>query len=119
MFVPLFAVSLVIQVAAADGVPHWDVTASCRGAAAAAGDGEQGKQRLKGCLDSEARTRTMLQTEWSKFSADDRAKCIKTIQWFEPTYTELAACLEMGRDAKTGEPIMPLKRPAPGKTKPK
>jgi hypothetical protein len=117
MFVPLFAVSLVIQVAAADGVPHWDVTQSCQGAAAAAGEGEQAKARLKGCLDSEARTRTMLQSDWSKFSTADRAKCIKSIQWFEPTYTELAACLEMGRDAKTGAPITPLKRPGPAKPK--
>jgi hypothetical protein len=119
MFVPLFAVPLVIQIAAADGVPHWDVTQSCKGAAAAAGEGEQGNARLKGCLDSEERTRTMLLSDWSKFTAADRAKCIRTIQWFEPTYTELAACLEMGRDAKNNQPIMPLKRPAPGKTKPK
>ncbi len=117
MFVPLFAVPLVIQIAAADGVPHWDVTQSCKGAAAAAGEGEQGRARLKGCLESEERTRTKLQSDWSSFAAADRAKCIRTIQWFEPTYTELAACLEMGRDAKTGEPIMPLKRPAPGKAK--
>jgi hypothetical protein len=110
MLVPIFAVSLVIQVAVSDGVPQWDVTASCQGAAAAAGDGEQGRQRLKGCMDSEQRTRSMLEKTWSGFSAADRAKCIKTIEWFEPTYTELAACLEMGRDAKTGEPIAPRKR---------
>lgn len=117
MFVPLFAASLVIQVAAVDAVPHWDVTASCKGAAAATGEGEQAKARLKGCLDSEERTRVKLVTDWSSFAAADRAKCIRTIQWFEPTYTELAACLEMGRDAKTGEPIIPLKRAPPGKKK--
>jgi len=115
MFAPLFAVPLVIQIAASEGLPHWDVTASCKGAAAAAGDGEQGQQRFKGCLDSEERTRTMLEKGWSNFSATDRAQCIKTIQWFEPTYTELAACLEMGRDAKTGAPITPLKKKPPGK----
>jgi hypothetical protein len=115
MFVPLYAVPLVIQIAAADGVPHWDVTASCKGAAAAAGEGEQGRERLKGCMESEQRTRAMLEKNWSDFSANDRAQCIKTIQWFEPTYTELAACLEMGRDAKTGAPITPLKKTPPGK----
>jgi hypothetical protein len=115
MFVPLFAVPLVIQIAASDGVPQWDVTASCKGAATAAGDGEQGKQRLKGCLDSEQRTRSLLEKMWPNFSTADRAKCIKTIEWFEPTYTELAACLEMGRDAKTGAPITPLKRGTSGR----
>ena len=114
MFVPLFAVPLVIQIAASEGVPHWDTTASCKGAAAAAGDGDQAQARLKGCMESEARTRAMLEKAWPGFSAADRTQCIKTIQWFEPTYTELAACLEMGRDAKTGQPITPLKR-TPGK----
>ncbi len=114
MFVPLFAVPLVIQIAATEGVPHWDTTASCKGAAAAAGDGNQGQARLKSCMESEARTRAMLEKIWPDFSASDRAQCIKTIQWFEPTYTELAACLEMGRDAKTGQPITPLKK-TPGK----
>lgn len=114
MFAPLFAASLVIQAAAPTAagpavVPHWDVTASCKGAAAAAGEGEQAQARLKGCLESEQRTREMLEKTWTGFAAKDRAQCIKTIQWFEPTYTELAACLEMGRDA-TGQPITPLKR---------
>jgi hypothetical protein len=114
MFAPLFAASLVIQAATSTAagpgaVPHWDVTASCKGAAAAAGEGEQGQARLKGCMESEARTREMLEKSWTGFAAKDRAQCIKTIQWFEPTYTELAACLEMGRDAK-GQPITPLKR---------
>jgi hypothetical protein len=117
MFVPLFAVPLVIQIAAADGVPHWDVTASCKGAAAAAGEGEQAQARLKGCMDSEERTRAQLLKSWTSFAAADREKCIRSIKWFEPTYTELAACLEMGRDAKTGQPIMPLKRGVPGKKK--
>lgn len=109
MFAPLFAVPLIVQVAATDSVPHWDVSKSCQGAAAAAGEGEQGQSRLKGCLDSEARTRATLEKSWTGFSAKDRAQCIKSIEWFEPTYTELAACLEMGRDAK-GQPVVPLKR---------
>ena len=114
MFVPLFAVPLVIQIAASNAaapgtVPHWDVTKSCQGAAAAAGEGEQGQARLKSCMESEARTRALLEKSWTGFAAKDRAQCIKTIEWFEPTYTELAACLEMGRDAN-GQPITPLKR---------
>jgi hypothetical protein len=115
MFTPLYALPLVIQVATKDAaapgsVPRWDVTQSCKGAAAAAGEGEQAQARLKGCLDSEQRTREMLEKNWIDFSSTDRTKCIKSIQWFEPTYTELAACLEMGRDAKTGQPIVPLRK---------
>jgi len=115
MFIPLLALPLALQIAVSDGVPSWDVSASCRGAAEAAGPGEAGKQRLKGCLDSEQRTRKKLESDWTTFPAVDRINCIRSIQWFEPTYTELAACLEMGRDAKTGDTRMPLKKPKPPK----
>jgi hypothetical protein len=111
MFIPFLVAPLVLQSAVSDTVPNWDVTASCRGAAVAAGPGEAGEQRLKGCLDSEQRTREKLQSDWTSFPSTDRINCIRSIQWFEPTYTELAACLEMGRDAKTGDTRMPSKLP--------
>ena len=110
MFIPFLAVPFVLQIAIADGVPRWDVTKSCRGAATAAGEGKEGADRFKSCLASEQKTREGLQTNWTKFPAGDRIKCIQSIQWFEPTYTELAACLEMYRDARTGvakKPIAP------------
>ncbi len=113
MFIPFLVMPLVLQIAVSDSMPNWDVTASCRGAAEAAGPGEAGRQRLKGCLDSEQRTREQLNKDWTSFPSADRANCIRSIQWFEPTYTELAACLEMGRDAKTGDTRMPLKMPKP------
>jgi hypothetical protein len=111
MFIPILVAPLVLQIAVSDTVPNWDVTASCRGAAEAAGPGEAGQQRLKGCLDSEQNTKQKLQTEWTNFPTADRLNCIRSIQWFEPTYTELAACLEMGRDAKTGDSRLPMKMP--------
>jgi len=113
MFIPFLAVPFVIQIAVSDGVPHWDVTQSCRGAAEAAGPGKEGKDRFKSCLASEQKTRQNLQTNWSKFPAGDKLKCIQSIKWFEPTYTELAACLEMYRDARNGnggEPMRPKRR---------
>lgn len=113
MFIPFLAVPLVLQIAVSDSVPNWDVTASCQGAAKAAGPGEAGQQRLKGCMDSEHHTRTKLESEWATFPAADRINCIRSIQWFEPTYTELAACLEMNRDAKTGGNEMPLEGKPP------
>lgn len=102
MFIPFLAVPFVVQIAVSDGVPRWDVTKSCRGAAQAAGPGKEGKDRFKSCLASEQRTRQQLQVNWTKYPAGDRFKCIQSIKWFEPTYTELAACLEMYRDARTG-----------------
>jgi len=114
MFIPFLAVPFVLQIAISDGVPHWDVTRSCRGAAEAAGPGQQGEDRLKSCLASEQKTKEGLQSTWTKFPAADRVKCIQSIQWFEPTYTELAACLEMYRDARTGVAKQPVK-PRPRK----
>jgi hypothetical protein len=53
MFVPLFALPLATQliINVADGVPKLDVTASCRGAAAASATDAKGT--LQKCLDSE------------------------------------------------------------------
>jgi len=45
------------------------------------------------------------------FPSADKVKCIESIEWFEPTYTELAACLEMYRDARTGVAKEPVKPP--------
>ena len=85
---------------AADSVPAWDVTASCRGAAGP-GSTQDPKDRLKRCLDTEKQTREDLVKNWSTFPAADRAKCVKT-QTFSQTYTELATCLEMQRDLENG-----------------
>jgi hypothetical protein len=84
--------------AAADSVPIWDVTASCRGAAGP-GSTQDPKERLKRCLDTEKQTREDLVKNWASFPAADRTKCVKT-QTFSQTYTELATCLEMQRDLK-------------------
>ena len=104
MIIPVPALPLLFQIAIADGVPNWDVTPSCRGAAAAA---PPAQDRLKSCMDSEHRTRGKLASEWSTFPTPDRIKCINAMKWFEPTYTELASCLERHRDTrKPGETKM-------------
>ena len=112
MFVPFFVVPLAASwIAAADGVPNLDVTRSCRGAAAASYV-DQTKERLKSCLDSEQRTRELLDQKWSTFSAGDRVFCLGSIKGFAPTYTELVTCLEMRRDVQKirenpAEPSLP------------
>ena len=85
------------KVSTGNGVPNWDVTASCRGAAEVASAGRAG-EREKSCFESENRAREELVADWSTFPAEERARCIKSMEWFSPTYTELAGCLEMYAD---------------------
>ena len=87
------------KVSKGNGVPNWDVTSSCRAAGQVAISGTAG-DREKSCIESEHKTRDKLAADWSTFPADERARCIKSIEWFSPTYTELAACLEMYGDVK-------------------
>ena len=87
------------SVSKGDGVPNWDMTASCRAAAEVAFAGQTGV-REKSCFESENKTREKLVADWSTFPADERTRCIKSVEWFSPTYTELAACLERKRKAR-------------------
>ena len=102
MIIPHLALPIAVYVTVADGLPNWDMTASCRGAASA-GYVAQSEERLKSCLASEQKTREKLASEWSSFPAGDRIKCV----------SELAACLEMARDVKSGgsdNPASPTRR---------
>jgi len=94
MLIPVLHLPLTLLIAAADSVPNWDVTGSCRGAARA-GYAENADERLKSCMESEKRTREKLAADWSTYPAADRTKCIALVKWFSPTYTELVTCLEM------------------------
>jgi hypothetical protein len=106
--VPVYAqakspsVGRVSKRAAADGVPNWDVTASCRAAAEVAYPGKA-SERQKACVESETRTREKLAGDWSTFPAAERTRCVASIKWFSPTYTELVTCLEMYRQVKNFE----------------
>jgi len=98
MFVPLLAVPLAVQlIAASEGVPTFDVTPSCEGAARA-NYMAQGNERLQSCIITEHNTRDQLAKSWSSFPPTDRTNCIAAMNNFNPTYTELATCLEMKRD---------------------
>ncbi|MGA7388563.1 MAG: hypothetical protein WA322_07855 [Pseudolabrys sp.] len=112
MIIPFLALPITLQIAVADGVPNWDVTASCRNAAAAV-YADQAKDREKSCLESEQRAREKLESDWSKFPAGERIKCVGSIKSFEPTYTELTTCLEMYRDVKSGGGGNPVKPTRP------
>jgi hypothetical protein len=87
------------RVSKGDGVPNWDVSSSCRAAAKVAYT-ENASEREKACMEGENRTREKLVSNWSTFPAEERTRCIKSIEWFSPTYTELVACLEMYSDVR-------------------
>jgi hypothetical protein len=59
---------------------------------------------VQSCIDSEHRTRDQLSKTWSGFPARARTFCLSSIAKFEPTYTELATCLEMKRDLANDKP---------------
>src|SRR5215510_14642686 len=95
MLIPALPLPLTLLIAVADGVPNWDVTASCRAGARAGLFTEQTNERQKSCMEGEKRTREKLAADWSTFPAAERTRCVGSIKWFSPTYTELATCLEM------------------------
>jgi hypothetical protein len=112
MFIPWFALPLAAQlIAVADSVPKLDVTPSCRGAAKA-GYISTTEDRLKSCLDSELRTRDQLEKQWPSFPVSDRTDCFDSIKGFQPTYSELATCLEMKRDLRRAKAEAPNPPPA-------
>jgi hypothetical protein len=92
--------------AVADGVPSWDLTASCRAAGSISGYDQKPSDRIKTCLASEQRTREQLNKDWSTFPAADRIGCVKSLT-FSPTYTELLTCLEMRRDVRNTRDAKP------------
>jgi hypothetical protein len=87
------------KVSKGNGVPNWDVSSSCRAAAKVAYT-QDASEREKSCMEGENRTREKLAADWSTFPAEERSRCIKSIEWFSPTYTELVACLEMYGDVR-------------------
>ena len=101
----LYAWPLVAHlVLVADAVPHWDMTGSCR-SAPTAGSKEQAAERYKSCLEFEHKSRDQLGKNWSQYPLGDRIKCVDSIKWFSPTYSELLTCLEMKQDLKkSGRP---------------
>ena len=117
MFIPWLALPVALQlIAVADGVPKLDVRPSCKGAAQA-GYLRTTEERMKSCIDSEQRTRDELSKNWSSFPASARMFCLEGIKGFEPTYTELATCLEMSRDLANAKANEKTRDPMPLRTR--
>jgi len=105
MWMRCISVALVLAAAwpaRADDVPDLNVDPVCRGIAQQASDpGEQGGPDLAfaRCVKSEQAMRQKLSEEWSSFVPADKANCIGSEEGGLASYTDLATCLEMARDA--------------------
>jgi hypothetical protein len=114
MFVPLAALTAAqLFITVADTVPTFDVTPSCRAAASASG---AAGDRMETCLQSEQRARAQVVDEWPRYKPAERTRCIQTATvGGNPTYSELATCLEMTRDTRNppaAQTLAPLSAPS-------
>ncbi len=100
----LFLLS-AIWPARSDDVPVLNVEPVCRGIAQqASAPAEKGGPDLaySQCVRSEQAMRDRLRTEWPTFVPADKANCIGEARTAGlASYTDLATCLEMARDART------------------
>ena len=93
------SVGSLVQMAAADDVPTYDVRKSCKAdtqAYPSAGN-------VDGCLRDEQDARTTLVSQWTQFAPDSRTRCTRMVG--DPagpqSYVELLTCLQMARDVKS------------------
>lgn len=84
-----------LVVAAADRVPVFDVSRSCK-LDVAATTGLSVEQSLKNCVNDENRAKQQLVSQWSKFSASSRSQCLPLESiGGTPSYVSLLTCLQM------------------------
>lgn len=84
-----------LVVAAADRVPVFDVSRSCK-LDVAATTGLSVDQSFKNCVNDENRARQQLVSQWSKFSASSRSQCLPLESiGGTPSYVSLLTCLQM------------------------
>jgi hypothetical protein len=85
------------------GVPKLNVDPVCRGIAQQAGTpGERGGQDLsfRSCVASEMAMRNRLGRRWASYTPDEKANCVGSEMGGFASYTDLATCLEMAKDAR-------------------
>ena len=89
--------------AAADEVPSFDFTVSCRSLTKSGASSlpSQGTATVSSCENDERDARTKLVAQWSQFVAEDRTRCTQETQTGGyPSYVELITCLQLARDAR-------------------
>jgi|SRR5216683_2316007 hypothetical protein len=84
-------------VAVADRVPKFDIARSCKLDMAATA-GLSVDQSTKSCIRDEQQARQQLGSQWSKFSAQNRANCSSQESiGGTPSYVSLLTCLQMSK----------------------
>lgn len=104
MLVPISTMVLASQLifSVADSVPKFDIPRGCKVDSASAFDPNAGMNAtIKRCVDDEQQAKDQLQTQWSGFTASDRAMCkSETVgekadeNATPPSYVELLTCLQ-------------------------
>jgi hypothetical protein len=90
-------------IAQSNSVPNLNVRPVCRGIAQqAATPGESGGPALGygQCIQSEMAMRRKLIRRWARYTPDEKANCIGAELGGYGSYTDLATCLQMARDAR-------------------
>ena len=112
MLKPVLLGGTLLITLAADGVPTFDLTKTCRAA-----HREGNKAAIDACSRSELAAREQLREEWTQHPAQDRRNCLQLASMGSaPSYNSLIACLESAREirrirAKNGGRDDPLARP--------
>jgi len=100
MLLSLAAISLGAQAvaAAADDVPMFDVSRTCRGETQSVPEAA-----FKSCLADEQGARETLVSQWRQFAPENRANCTQTETGITGVRSsiELLTCLQMAKDVKS------------------
>jgi hypothetical protein len=84
--------------AAAAGLPRFDIRTTCRLAQPFLGAGD--KSAYQGCVDSEAEARKRLARLWRSFKDSSRRGCVAETQiGGVPSYVDLLSCLQLDKEA--------------------
>jgi len=93
----LAAAAVLATAAAAQRVPTFDVTTSCRQAASRAAP----VGSVETCVKLEQEARDHLARQWTAFAPADKSHCLQlSTLGGEPTYSELLTCLELAQQAR-------------------
>jgi len=88
-------------VAAADTVPSFNVEPNCRAALEDDPSDMNVRQNVESCVNDERQARDELKSNWSHYSAADKARCVsESTMGGQASYVELQICLQMIQDAK-------------------
>jgi len=88
-------------VLAADKIPELNIAPTCRAAATTGVRATPAHDDDSACVRDEQDARGKVEQEWSEFSGEDRAQCVRlSTLGGSPSYVELLTCLELSKQAR-------------------